>query len=51
MPFPMKTYRVTFVCNGKLMWDIVQAYAPHEAIRICQMRFAGATSFSVMEVV
>jgi hypothetical protein len=44
-----KNFRVSFVWNGKNMWDVISAWSSHEAIRICTQRYYGATSFFVYE--
>lgn len=49
MPFPIKTFRLSFIWHARQCWEIVQAFAACEAIRICQQRYPGSTSYSWWE--
>jgi hypothetical protein len=46
----IKTYRISFIVGGKTFWEVVQAYAPHDAIQLLKQRYPGATSFSWQQV-
>ena len=49
MPPELKTYKVTFVLNGKLMWEWVTAPSIPNVYLIIQGRYPGATGLSVWE--
>ncbi|MFT3785520.1 MAG: hypothetical protein QM770_05070 [Tepidisphaeraceae bacterium] len=44
-----KTFRVTFTVNGKLCWEIVQAWSSMTARQLVEQRYPGATSIFVHE--
>jgi hypothetical protein len=49
MPFPSKTYRISFTLNGKHLWEIVTAWSSSAAIQLVAQRYPGATSFFAFE--
>ena len=46
----IKTYRIIFMVKVQQYIEVVQGYAPHDAIRILTQRYPGATSFRWEEV-
>jgi len=48
---PLKTYRVSFIWQGKHMWDYIAAPAGarHLVQMIVQQRYPGSTSFFITE--
>jgi hypothetical protein len=45
----LKNYRISFVLNGKHLWDYVSAPDRTQAFLIIQHRYPGATSFFITE--
>jgi hypothetical protein len=50
MAFTNKTFRISFIWHARSLYEIVQAYAVHEAIMLVQQRYPGATSFTWQEI-
>ncbi len=49
MSFKSKTYRVSFVVNGKNLWEVVSAWSSSAARQLVEQRYPGATSFFIYE--
>jgi hypothetical protein len=50
MSFSTKNYRISFVWQGRSLYENVMAYSFAEAINIVQQRYPGATSFGWQEL-
>ena len=50
MPFPVKTFRMSFIWQGKTFWEYVQAWSSCEAIQMIQRRYPGASTVTWQEV-